>query len=712
MQVDVGDVAAEFAGRGDAHQGIEVGPVDIDLAAGGVDAGADLGHRLLEHAVGRGVGEHERRQPVVVRGDGVVEVGEIDVAVAIAAHHHHPQAGHLRAGRIGAVGGGRDQADIAVFRAAAGVIGADRQQPGVFTLGAGIGLQRYGGKAGALGQPALQIGEQLRIPGGLLRWSERMQIGEFRPADRQHFRAGVEFHGAGAEWNHAVHQAEVAALQALEIAHHFRFAVIAVEGRMGEDGILAAQSFGQAVGLAGETGHGFRGLRRAAGKGREHPRHQFRRDGFIEADGDPVGAEWAQIDPVGARAREDRLLRATDGHRDRVEPGVVARWETEAAKPGGERVGERVDPIGDAAQSVRPVIDRIAGGDHGQQHLRSTDVGVGLFAADVLLAGLQRHAQCGLAAAIHGDADDAPRRGALVRVAKGEVGRVWTAETHGHAETLAGADHDVGAQGAGRAQQHQGERIGGDYRHSPAGVDGRDPGLDIVHRAVAAGILEQGAEAIALAEFRLGIAHHQLEAEVRGAGGQYREGLRQALVGSEKPVGRMIAAQASRHGHGFGGGSRFIQQRGVRQLHAGQIHDQLLEIEQGFQAALGDFRLIGRVGGVPARIFQHIAADHRGQDGAVVAQSEQRSEYLVAFGKGAQLGQRHALGAGLGQLRRMSQVNAFGQDGGHEIIEVGGAQRRQLRAQLVSARAQVAVEKAVGVVQFSEIECRSHCRCL
>ncbi len=57
------------------------------------------------------------------------------------------------------------------------------------------------------------------------------------------------------------------------------------------------------------------------------------------------------------------------------------------------------------------------------------------------------------------------------------------------------------------------------------------------------------------------------------------------------------------HGHGFGGGGGFVEQRGVGDFQAGQVDDHLLEIHQRFQAALGDFGLVGRVGGVPARVF-------------------------------------------------------------------------------------------------------------
>ena len=70
------------------------------------------------------------------------QVGEIDVAVVVAAHHDDIHAGHMRRRRIGAVRGGGNQADGAMALAAAAMIGADGQQSGVFALRAGIRLQR------------------------------------------------------------------------------------------------------------------------------------------------------------------------------------------------------------------------------------------------------------------------------------------------------------------------------------------------------------------------------------------------------------------------------------------------------------------------------------------------------------------------------------------------------------------------------------------
>ena len=141
VQVEMRHVRAELPGQAQPEQGVEIGAVHVDLTAVAVNHLADLDDGFLEHAVGRGIGDHQRRQ-VLRMGLGLgLKIGEIDVAVLVAGDHLHRHPGHHGARRIGAVGGARDQTDVAPALAAALVIAADHQEPGIFTLAAGIGLQ-------------------------------------------------------------------------------------------------------------------------------------------------------------------------------------------------------------------------------------------------------------------------------------------------------------------------------------------------------------------------------------------------------------------------------------------------------------------------------------------------------------------------------------------------------------------------------------------
>ena len=112
---------------------------------------------FLEDAVGGGVGDHDARQVVGVALGFLAQVVHIHIAVCIAFDDHHSHAGQCGTGRVGAVGGGGDQAHIALRVAAALVIAAYRQQARVLALGAGIGLHGDGIVAGALQQHVVQL---------------------------------------------------------------------------------------------------------------------------------------------------------------------------------------------------------------------------------------------------------------------------------------------------------------------------------------------------------------------------------------------------------------------------------------------------------------------------------------------------------------------------------------------------------------------------
>ena len=80
VQVQVADVAAELARSGQTDQRVEVGAVDVDLAAGVVHRRADVGDVVLVDAVGGRVGDHQRGQHVGVFGHLGPQVVEVDVA--------------------------------------------------------------------------------------------------------------------------------------------------------------------------------------------------------------------------------------------------------------------------------------------------------------------------------------------------------------------------------------------------------------------------------------------------------------------------------------------------------------------------------------------------------------------------------------------------------------------------------------------------------
>src|SRR5690606_3497184 len=109
------------------------------------------------------VGDHQGGKVLTVLGGLGAQVVDVDVATGVTSGDHHAHACHVRGRRVGAVGRGRDQADVAAAFATALVIGADRQQAGVFALGAGIGLQRHGVIAGGGAEHSFQFAGQLLV---------------------------------------------------------------------------------------------------------------------------------------------------------------------------------------------------------------------------------------------------------------------------------------------------------------------------------------------------------------------------------------------------------------------------------------------------------------------------------------------------------------------------------------------------------------------
>ena len=106
------------------------------------------------------------------------------------------------------------------------------------------------------------------------------------------------------------------------------------------------------------------------------------------------------------------------------------------AQPGREQRGQPVHVLRDRLQPAWTVIDRVHARDDGEQRLRRADVAGRLFAADVLLARLQRHAQRAPSLRVLRHADDPSRHVPHVVFAAGEPGRVRPPIAQRHAESL------------------------------------------------------------------------------------------------------------------------------------------------------------------------------------------------------------------------------------------------------------------------------------
>ncbi len=350
---------------------------------------------------------------------------------------------------------------------------------------------------------------------------------------------------------------EVLVLQALEVAQHLGLAAEALEVGVCQESRLTTAGSGYAADALGGDALVQRRDRQPVLLAQQHVEQHVEivsGGGLVEADADVAAFEIAQVDLVGQRATVD-LARIDTGQPQGVEPAVMRQAHAFLLQPNGQDGGQTMDAGGDGGETLGAMIDGVEPGDVGQQGLGGTDVGGGLLAANVLLAGLHRHAQGGVAAGIAGDADDASGNGTLERVGGGEVGGMRAAVAHGNAETLGVADHDVGAQRTRLLEQHQAHDVGCHAGHHVALAGGGQQRGEIVNAAAFAGVLQQGAEHVVLGQ-TLGRTDDQFEAEVVGTGAHHVEGLRQHVVGDEEGVALrlLVGPLAQRHGFGSSGG--------------------------------------------------------------------------------------------------------------------------------------------------------------
>ncbi len=127
VQVQVRDIAAEFARFGEADQGIQVRAIDVDLAAASVHRVANHADVVVVNAVRGGVGNHDRGQRGRMLLDFRGQVLVVDRSVLGGGDDDDLHASEHGRGRVGSVGRRRDQADLALTFSAGLVVAADRQ---------------------------------------------------------------------------------------------------------------------------------------------------------------------------------------------------------------------------------------------------------------------------------------------------------------------------------------------------------------------------------------------------------------------------------------------------------------------------------------------------------------------------------------------------------------------------------------------------------
>ena len=309
----------------------------------------------------------------------------------------------------------------------------------------------------------------------------------------------------------------------------------------------------------------------------------------------------------------------------------------------------------DRCQALGTVVHGIHRGHHGKEHLGRADVGGRLLTADVLLAGLQGQAVGRRAVSVDGDAHEASRERPLEPGAHAHVAGVGAAKAHRNTEALGRAHRDIGAPLPRRRGQGQCQQVCGGRDQGAGVVRSRGEGAPVAQLAVASGVLHEDAKDVAVscgraqllrAPHSRDVSHHDVDAERDRPGVHDGPGLREdMLVDEEDRVGRCLAGAAHER-HGLRRRGALVEQGRARRGQRGEVADHRLEVEERLEAALGDLRLVGRVGGVPRRVLEHVALDDRGREGVVVAEPDHRGRHVVEAGDGAQLLDHGRLGRG------------------------------------------------------------------
>ena len=625
------------------------------------------------------------------------EVLEVDVAIGVTRDRHHLEAAHGGGRGVGAVGAGGDEADVAVALVTRLVVAADREQAGVFTLGAGVGLQRHGGEAGDFRQPSLQVAEKPLVTAGLGGRGKRMQARELGPRHREHLAGRIQFHGARTERDHRVAERKILRLEPADIAQHLVLGVVAVERRMRQEAGCTGDR-GRERGGPG-VGRGEAGLERLGGgraEEREQQLHLLERGGFVERDPDCVLVDGAHVDllRLGGRVYPGRGY-AADGQRIEHRLGVYLC--SRGPKPGGQDRGQQFHALRDSPQALRTVVDGVHRGHDGEQDLSGADVRRGLVAADVLLAGAEGEAHRRIALGILGNTNEPARHLTLEGVLGGEEAGMRTPEAHRHAEALGGADRDIGAELSRRAQQGEGEQVRRDDGIRARCVGGGEERLEVMDRTRGIRVLHEDPEAGRVRLKGAVIADDDFDAEGFRPGFHDVNRLGVTLLGDEERAVRsgITFLQAVAHHHRLGGGGAFVEHRGVRNLERSEIGDEGLEIEQRLEAALRDFRLVRGVGGVPAGILEDVALNHRGRERLVVTEPDETAVDTIVRRHGAEFGQRCVLADGSGQLQGATP-NLRRHRGVGQRIDRAEAQQLEHRGRVGGVVTVVAAGERVG----------------
>ena len=396
---------------------------------------------------------------------------------------------------------------------------------------------------------------------------------------------------------------------------------------------------------------------------------QFLTVRLTHRDTNTVLVEAADVHASFQSLRNQLIGTTRSLHHDGVEESIVSNTVTCCLQRSSNTSGIGVQTVRDSAQTLRAVVHRVSASNNRQQSLSGTDVRGSLLAADVLLTSLQGQAVGRLAGRVLRDTHQTARHGALHALVNGHVAGVRAAEEEGQAKALGVTNCDICAQFTGRLQQGQSQQVGVHRHQGVTFLSSLDERFDITDFAVLGGVSQDNAVQVALGQALGEISDDKGNTEHLRTAAGHRNNLGQATgVNSEEAV-LHLAVCTVHHNCGLSDSGSLIQQRGVSNLQAGQLHHGVLEVQQSFQATLRNLSLVGSVGSVETGVLQNIAAQNRGGYSIVVSGTNHLDENLILRCIAGNLCLSLMLRQRSRQLQIAVKANLGGDDSVHQRIQ-------------------------------------------
>ena len=247
----------------------------------------------------------------------------------------------------------------------------------------------------------------------------------------------------------------------------------------------------------------------------------------------------------------------------------------------------------------------------------------------MLLTSLQSQTVRRLTSRILRNTHQTARHGTLHALVNSHVRSVGATEEEGQTETLSVTNCDISTQLTRRLQQGQSQQVSD---HSDQGVtllSGLNQRLNIANIAFIAGVRQDDTVQVALRQTLREISNDEGNAEHLCTAASHRNNLRQATGVNREEAILHLAVRTVHHDSCLSYCGCLIQQGGVCNLQAGQLHHGVLEVQQSLQTALRNLSLVRGVRSVETGVFQNVTAQNRGSYCIVVSGTNHLGENLI-----------------------------------------------------------------------------------